>query len=154
MILPADLAPPIRQVVELFERFAPGDIAQLGKYYCEAAHFKDPFNAVQGVPAIERIFEHMFERLEAPRFEVIAAFGDAQQAMLTWNFRFRLRNRWLQRPGDPDACIHGATHFLFAPDGRVREHRDYWDAAQEFYETMPAIGWVLRSLRHLASATG
>ena len=142
----------IRRIVHLFSTLSPADIDRLIDYYGEDAEFVDPFNSVRGIAPIEQIFRHMFERLENPRFEVLTAVGDEHEAMLTWDFRFRFRNSWLQRPSDPDQAIHGATRVVFATDGRVNLHRDYWDAAAEFYERLPLIGPILRRLRLLASA--
>lgn len=33
--------------------------------------------------------------------------------------------------------IHGGTLLHFAPDGRVVNHRDYWDAAGELCKSTP-----------------
>ena len=74
-----------------FEQLQPADLARIGEVYGAHAHFRDPFNEVRGLAAVRRVFEHMFETLEAPRFEVLDAFGSGEQAFLTWNFRFRLR---------------------------------------------------------------
>jgi steroid delta-isomerase len=143
---------PIQRIARLFSSISPADIPHLADHYCEDAEFVDPFNAVHGIAPIRQIFEHMFARLENPRFDVLTAIGDADEAMLTWDFRFRFRNSWLQHPTDPDQRIHGATRLVFAPDGRVCLHRDYWDAAAEFYEKLPLIGPVMRRLRQAGAA--
>ena len=41
------------------------------------AWFKDPFNEVRGIDAIQRIFRHMFKQLETPRFHVCQRIVDA-----------------------------------------------------------------------------
>jgi steroid delta-isomerase len=143
---------PIQRIARLFSALSPADVPHLVDHYCEDAEFVDPFNAVRGIASIEQIFQHMFERLDNPRFDVLTAFGDASEAMLTWDFRFRFRNSWLQRRTDPDQRIHGATRLLFATDGRVCLHRDYWDAAAEFYEHLPLIGPLMRRLRQAGAA--
>ncbi|TNF58447.1 MAG: nuclear transport factor 2 family protein, partial [Burkholderiales bacterium] len=107
------------------------------------ARFKDPFNEVQGLPAITRIFEHMFENLHQPRFVVTRRLLDGQQAFLVWEFHFRFK-RFDSRT---EQLIHGGSHLEFAADGRVTGHRDYWDAAEELYEKLPAIGGLMRWLR-------
>ena len=43
--------------------------------------------------------------------------------------------------------IEGSTYLVFGVDGRVVEHRDYWDAAEQLYEKLPLIGGVLRLLK-------
>ena len=46
------------RVVVFFENLSPADLAALGTLYAPEARFKDPFNEVQGLPAITHIFEH------------------------------------------------------------------------------------------------
>lgn len=141
--LPTD--PRLARVVEFYEELTPLTVARLGKVYSDDACFKDPFNDVKGVAAIRAIFEHMFVKLQTPRFVVLTAVAGSDQAFLTWDFHFRL-----QRGGE--VTIQGATHLRFALDGRVIWHRDYWDAAEEFYEKLPLLGNFMRWLRRRARA--
>jgi hypothetical protein len=48
--------------------------------------------------------------------------------------------------------IRGATHLRFAADGRIRYHRDYWDAAEELYAKLPVIGAMTRLLQRRGRA--
>ena len=48
--------------------------------------------------------------------------------------------------------IRGASHLRFDSAGKVTWHRDYWDAAEELYMTLPVIGWLMRRLRKALSA--
>ena len=139
--------PRVQRVIDTFERLAPQDVARLAELYGADAHFKDPFNTVQGLPAIQRIFEHMFVTLEAPRFEIRDVVVQGDQCFLSWDFRFRLRR--LRRD---EQCIHGGSHLRFAPDGRIATHRDYWDAAEELYEKLPLLGGLMRWLKARAQA--
>jgi ketosteroid isomerase-like protein len=132
----------VARIVVYFEQLAPPDLAQLDRFYAESASFKDPFNEVQGVPAIRRVFEHMFATLDAPRFVVHAAVVQGDQCFLTWDFIFRMRrfNRDEQR-------VRGSSHLRLAADGRITLHRDYWDAAEELYEKLPVVGGLMRWLK-------
>ena len=47
----------LQRVVHFFEHLQPGDVARAGQLYTADAQFKDPFNEVVGVPAIQKIFE-------------------------------------------------------------------------------------------------
>ena len=122
-----------------YENLSAADVARMGELYDAHAYFRDPFNEVRGLAKVQRIFAHMFESLETPRFEVREAFGASDQAFLTWDFSFRVRGRSLR--------IHGSSHLKFAPDGKVIYHRDYWDAAEELWEKLPLLGSVLRWLK-------
>ncbi|MEW6693513.1 MAG: nuclear transport factor 2 family protein [Pseudomonadota bacterium] len=139
-------ATPAARVVRFFEALHPAALDALAGIYTEDARFQDPFHTVQGLPAIRRVFDHMYERLEAPRFVVRECVGDAQQAFVIWDFVFRFRGEVRERR------IHGSTHLRFAPDGRVREHRDYWDAAAELYAQLPVLGALMRWLQRRAAA--
>ncbi|MGE5451811.1 MAG: nuclear transport factor 2 family protein [Acidobacteriota bacterium] len=133
------------RVVHFYEHLTPGSLAQIQTVYAEQAHFKDPFNDVQGLGAITRVFQHMFDTLDAPRFVVLDTMTQGDQAWLSWNF--------IIRRAQGDWTIHGATHLHFAEDGRIKRHRDYWDPAQELYARLPILGPGVRWLTRRLSAS-
>jgi steroid delta-isomerase len=139
--LPATAA--ARRLVAFYENLAPADLARLGDLYAPNAYFRDPFNEVRGVEAIERIFADMFENLDDCRFRIVDTVVDERGALLTWDFTFRIR-RFRPRI---EQRIHGASHLRFDAAGRVSYHRDYWDAAEELYAKLPLIGPVIRWLK-------
>ncbi len=126
----------VDRLVAFYSELSPASLEHLSTLYAPDARFKDPFNEVVGVAAIEAIFRHMFDALEAPAFEVTHRIVDGEQAMLGWVFRFRRGARAIE--------VRGVTHFLFDAGGRVAVHRDYWDAAEELYSKLPLIGPVMR----------
>lgn len=131
-------------IVHWFETLSREALADIERFYADDAWFKDPFNEVTGVEAIGRVFVHMFDRLGDPRFRVLERWQDAHGAMLTWEFSFRLRGH--------TELVRGASHLRFAPDGRISYHRDYWDAAEEFYAKLPLLGPLMRLLQRRARA--
>ena len=138
--------PRVQRIVTLFERLAPTELPRLSEIYTPDARFKDPFNEVQGVPAIEAIFQHMFGALEQPRFVVTGQVVQGAQCFLTWDFCFAMRN---VRPG-VEQKIRGATHLVLNDQGQIALHRDYWDAAEELYEKLPVLGALMRWLKRRA----
>lgn len=136
--------PRVERVLQFYEGLQPSDLATLDRVYDEQASFKDPFNEVQGIPAIRHIFAHMFEALQSPRFVMLDVMAEGNQCMLTWDFHFG-RGGKLWR-------IHGASHLRFGADGRVSLHRDYWDAAEELYEKLPVVGALMRWLKRQAGS--
>ncbi len=135
----------VKRIVQRFEHLAPVDLPRLGEIYTPDARFKDPFNEVQGVAAIARIFEHMFATLDGPRFVIRDVIVQGEQCFLSWDFVFCMR-----RFDRAEQVIHGATHLRLAADGRITEHRDYWDAAEELYEKLPVLGALMRWLKRRA----
>ncbi|MDP3858480.1 MAG: nuclear transport factor 2 family protein [Stagnimonas sp.] len=135
-----------QRIVSLFETFAPADVQRLHEYYCDDAYFKDPFNDVRGLDAIQRVYAHMFDALDQPRFVVTQQMAQGAECWLVWEFQFRYRSFMKGRT----QVVRGASHLVLAADGRIRSHRDYWDAAEEVYEKLPVIGLLMRWLKRRA----
>lgn len=143
----ADLQGAVERLVRRFEALAPADLARLDELYTADARFKDPFNEVRGVPAMAAIFGHMFATLDEPRFVIRDVVLQGDQCFLAWEFLFRMR-----RFNRAEQCIRGGSHLRLAADGRIADHRDYWDAAEELYEKLPVLGGLMRWLRRRAAS--
>ena len=113
--------------------------------YTADAFFKDPFNEVHGHADIIKIFDHMFIKVDAPRFVVTHSLLQDDDAFLVWNFLFYFK-------GDKAVLqkIRGSSHLRFSPEHKVEYHRDYWDAAEELYEKIPLLGGLMRWLKRMA----
>lgn len=134
-------------LVDFYEGLTLADAERFAAFYTEDAWFKDPFNEVRGVAAIERIFRHMFKQVDAPAFRITERVVDAGGAMLVWEFRFRSRAL-----GCGEQVMRGVSHLRFAADGRVCYHRDYWDASEELYAKVPVLGLLMRVLKRALAA--
>jgi len=133
----------VEALVRFFETLTPQSLAEFPRRYAADCRFRDPFNDVRGLTALDAIFRHMFERLEAPRFIVRERVFEAPRLFLTWDFEFRFRGF---RPRETQR-IHGSSLITFDDAGLVAVHRDYWDAAEELYEKLPYLGALLRCLK-------
>lgn len=122
-----------------YATLTPDTVARAGEFYAADAQFRDPFNDVRGIAAIEAIFHHMFAHTEQPRFIIGERLVQGDQAFATWSFEFRLR-------GAPYR-IAGGSHLRFNAEGKVVMHRDYWDAAEELLAKLPLVGAPIRWLR-------
>lgn len=135
----------LQRLIDFFETLSPDSARELSRIYADDVWFKDPFNEVRGIAEVTRIFTHMFEQVDAPRFVVTHSVLQGEHAFLTWDFLFRMK-----RHSSEQQCIRGATHLRFAADGRADFHRDYWDAAEELYEKLPLLGGLMRWLKRAA----
>jgi ketosteroid isomerase-like protein len=135
------------RVARYFESLSQATLANLDQIYAADARFKDPFNDVQGLDAIARIYEHMFVQVDDPRFVINATIEQGCEAMLLWDFLFGFR----RNGAGERQRVRGSTHLRFGPDGRIVWHRDYWDVAEELYEKLPVLGVLMRWLKRRAS---
>lgn len=137
----------VDELVMAFEQLQAHDITRMGDWYDEQARFIDPFKDVQGLSAIQAIFQHMFDNLKQPRFVVTSCLVQGQACFLVWDFLFRFKT---MQPG-VEQRIHGSSHWVFGLNAqgewRIQYHRDYWDAAEELYEKLPWIGSLMRWLK-------
>ena len=141
-------APNLDELVAFYENLGVADVEHFGAFYAEDAYFKDPFNEVRGLPAIQRIFAHMFRQVDAPRFRVEERIVADNGVVLAWTFHFRSR----RLAGGGDQVMRGVSHLRFDAVGKVIYHRDYWDAAEELYMKLPAVGCLMRGLRRMIAA--
>ena len=141
-----DHQPSVQHLVDFFETLTVERTQDLSAVYTNDAYFKDPFNEVRGLPAVTRIFQHMFVQVEKPRFRITSTVLEGNTAFLCWEFYF-----YMKKFNPKEQCIRGATHIRFAPDGKVEMHRDYWDAAEELYEKLPLLGSLMRWLKRTAN---
>lgn len=122
-----------------YATLTPQSVVHARQFYAADAQFRDPFNDVRGVPAIEAVLHHMFTHSDNPHFIIGERIVQGQQAFVTWTFVCTLRGTVYE--------VVGGTHFRFNDQGMVTLHRDYWDAAEELLQKLPLVGAPIRWLR-------
>lgn len=135
----------LNDYVSLYETMNLGDLGHLERFFTSNARFKDPFNDVQGLDKIQRVFENMFSDLDYPTFSVDEAYLNDDIAYLKWRFNAQLKGKQI--------LIVGLSRVVFNDQGFVSEHIDYWDASEQFYMKLPVIGAVLRFIQRKVSAS-
>ena len=144
---PVDLHLRLERYAAFFADLGPERLDRLGEHFAEDVRFKDPFNEVRGLEALRGVFLHMYERLEDPRFRVHRTALSGREGFIHWTFEFT-PSGWLRRMRP----IDGLSRVRFDDRGRVMEHVDYWDAAEQIYGRLPLVGAAVRGLRALFRA--
>lgn len=127
--------------LRFFETMTVDRLHELDVLTTEDVSFSDPFNDLIGRAPLRRVFEDMFADLDEPRFTIIDQAGGDGRHFVRWRFNARRHAR------KNEFTIEGVSVIVLAADGRISEHRDYWDAAANVYERLPVLGCVLRRLR-------
>ena len=52
----------IDELIRFFEELTVESISRFSQFYSADAYFKDPFNEVRGLSALQNIFSHMFQQ--------------------------------------------------------------------------------------------
>lgn len=134
-------------LVAYFENLQSHDVTRMADFYAEDAYFCDPFNEVNTLTEIQKIFRDMFVKLQQPHFKILNTYLSEEGAVLVWDFSFKVKFFRLH-----DYVIHGNSVLKFDAQGKVNYHRDYWDASAELYAKLPVIGTIFRGLRRIFSS--
>jgi steroid delta-isomerase len=131
--------PHIQNIMAWYANLSPTSLQDIAQLYVDDARFKDPFNEVQGIKAIQTIFDHMFATTQHPKFIFEEVIEQGSKAFLTWEFHFGLRRK--------NYIVKGGSMLTFNENGLITDHRDYWDAAEELWEKLPIVGGLVGWLR-------
>lgn len=106
--------------------------------------FKDPFNEVNDLISLQKIFRHMFATLDHPKFTVLHTAGTGDTGYLDWQFDFKLK------AADKAQQIKGVSKITINQQGQVIAHLDYWDTGEFVYSKIPIlrslVGWINKRL--------
>lgn len=110
-------------------------------FFNEKSTFEDPFQKVEGLDSIYKVFQHMYATLYEPMFRVTEVVENNAVAYIKWDFHFKLSQN------DEAQSFEGLSRAEFSEDGKIISHIDYWDAAYNVYEKIPLLGSVLRLIK-------
>ena len=134
----------LRAYGEFLERISPERIDELRALAAPDLRFKDPFNEVQGIEQVQRVFHKMFEDASDIRFNVLHMACAGPVGYLRWEMSLRPTSRLVS---GQTWRFSGVTEARFDDQGRLAEHVDHWDAGAQFYERLPLLGRLLRLIR-------
>ncbi len=124
-------------------------LAQLGELYAADARFKDPFNEVQGVPAIQGHLFPYVRGLEQPRFVVTRPRGARPAGFLTVGFHCS-HSRTLQGR-DADGARR-STWCISMSKAWSRCTATTGTPLKSCYEKLPVVGALMRWLKRRAKS--
>ena len=130
--------------IRFFSLLTAENLDQINEVFASDAHFKDPFNDVNGVASIKTVFEHMFATTEAPKFIVNHHASNQQKLFIQWEFTFTKSNtHW---------SIDGSSMVTFNEQDQVEEHIDYWDPAEQIYSKIGLLKPIMNFLKSRLTA--
>ena len=126
----------VKNYINLFSNLSPENINQFDDLISKDIVFIDPFNNIKGVNAFKKIFYHMFENVQDPKFLILDYSINKQRVFLKWKMTF-FAFKSLQ-------IIEGMSELLLNDDGKISTHTDYWDSLNGIFIKIPLIGYFYR----------
>lgn len=132
-----------QKVRNLYLRFDKKILGTLVDVYSEDIQFRDPLNAVNGLPELTQYFGEVMGNFVECRFEFHHSMEmpERGEAMLFWTMHYR--HKKLARGKALE--LTGNSHLLYKD--KVYYHRDYYDAGSMVYEHLPLMGFTIRRIK-------
>ncbi|MDR9440888.1 MAG: nuclear transport factor 2 family protein [Halomonas sp.] len=139
-------SPDLEAFCAFFNKLDKTCTKKLYQVYTADVEFIDPLHHIKGREALEGYFCTLYDNVTSCQFTFYETLQRQDTAFITWTMH-------LVHPrldGGHRVEVEGCSHLLFAEDGRVVRHRDYFDAGALLYERLPVMGpavrWVKRQL--------
>lgn len=130
------------KISHFFENLNQGTSMESFKVlYHDDVVFKDPFNEVTGISAVHKIFAHMYENLDDPKFLITEYIYSNNVAYIKWDFIFTFKNE------KQETSFEGVSRLEMNADGKIISHVDFWDAAEHIYQKIPLLGSLIRLVK-------
>ena len=126
----------VKNYIKLFSNLSPKNINEFDDLISKDIVFTDPFNNIKGVKAFKKIFYHMFENLQDPKFLILDYSINKQRVFLKWKMTF-FAFKSLQ-------TIEGMSELILNDAGKVVSHTDYWDSLNGLFIKIPFIGYFYK----------
>ena len=116
------------------------DVSIVRTYYHPDVRFRDAIQEVHGRDAVIEMLLRFPQRCEELSCEVHEAMQQGDVIFVEWTTRMRIRDRL------PELANHGVTRLRLDEDGRVIDHRDFFDLWGDMIDAFPRVSKVYRSL--------
>ena len=137
---------PIHNYALLFSQLTPDNLSGIADLLSDEIVFSDPFNLTRGRDKFIRIFQHMFDVMENPKFEILDLSFSSRAGYIKWRLTGKVK-RWRRI----SINITGMSEVVNDESGLITAHYDHWDSASQLLVFIPVLGlptvWLLRLLR-------
>ncbi len=118
---------------------APGPTAEQWRaLYDEAVHFTDPTQERQGLDAYIEAQEGLLQRCDDVFLEPGAVALGSDVAFVEWTMGLKIKGIEFVYPG--------TSRLRLGADGRIVDHRDYFDFVGPTFTPVPLVGGFVRWL--------
>ena len=134
----------IRDYAALFAELTPEKLIELENFVSDDIVFSDPFNLTHGRDKFINIFNHMFDTMRTPKFEILDLTYSEKSGYIKWRLTGQIK-RWKSISID----ITGMSEIITDGDGKIIGHYDHWDSSSQLFVLIPILGAITRWLLNL-----
>jgi hypothetical protein len=122
------------------ESFREGsDLALIKAHYRDDVRFRDPIQEVVGREAFLELTERFLKRAKDLEVELHSAAQGQNTIFLAWTMKLRMGR-------GPRLTIDGTSRLTLDAQGKVSEHRDYFDLWGDSIDAVPGLSKVYRAI--------
>ena len=130
----------INNYLNLFSNLNKENIKKFDDLVVKDIIFIDPFNNIKGLDNFKKIFYHMFDTVEEPKFDIVDYAQNKDHIFLKWKMTFYAFKA--------SQTIEGMSDITLNKEGKVISHLDYWDSLNGIFIKLPFLGFLYKiSLR-------
>ena len=137
---------PIHNYALLFSQLTPDNLSKIADSVSDDMVFSDPFNLTCGRDKFIRIFQHMYDVMENPKFEILDVSFSSRAGYIKWRLTGKVK-RWKKI----SINITGMSEVIIDGSGLTTAHYDHWDSASQLLVFIPVLGlpivWLLSLFR-------
>jgi steroid delta-isomerase len=122
------------------ESFREGsELPLIRTYYREDVRFRDPIQEVSGRDALLEVTERFLKRAKELEIDLHGAAQGGSTLFLAWTMKLRFGR-------GPRMTIEGTSRLTLDAQGKVAEHRDYYDPWGDTIDALPGISKLYRAI--------
>lgn len=122
-----------------FNQMKLGDDTALNEIYSDNVLFIDPIHRISGIENLKSYFKKLDSNLIEGSFRFIDESIRDNTAYLQWEMNLRLKR--------PRKNVKASGISVLTVEQKITSHRDYFDAGELFYENIPVLGSIIRSIK-------
>lgn len=111
--------------------------AVINQYYHPNVRFRDAIQELRGRDAFIEMTERFMKRCSSLDVQLNDAAQNGNVIFLQWTMRMRFGK-------SPETTIEGSTKLTLDAEGKVIEHRDYFDLWGDTLDAIPGVGKLYR----------
>ncbi|WP_296622827.1 nuclear transport factor 2 family protein [Marivirga sp.] len=111
----------------------------LNEIYSADIVFKDPIHEIKGIENLKEYFQKLNDNLIEGSFLFTDESIVDNKAYLSWEMNLKLKR--------PIKNVKASGISVLIIEDKIIKQRDYFDAGELFYENIPILGGIIRSIK-------